>query len=82
MVPIPTNRPLIRKIEPDKIYATLQEKYAAVTDCVAALHRRDILVLIGTRTVAVSEHLSRLLQAGGILHQVLNAKQNEEESLR
>ncbi|MFO8049157.1 MAG: preprotein translocase subunit SecA [Desulfosudaceae bacterium] len=81
VVPIPTNKPLAREIEPDQIYATLAEKYAAVIGRIEELHRREIPVLIGTRTVAVSEYLSRLLREKDIPHQVLNAKQNKEEAL-
>jgi len=81
VVPIPTNRPLARRIRPDRLYATLSEKYAAVADRVETLHRREIPVLIGTRTVAVSEHVSRLLGQRNIPHQVLNAKQDEEEAM-
>ncbi|OQX64184.1 MAG: prepilin peptidase [Desulfococcus sp. 4484_241] len=81
VVTVPTNKPVIRKIKPEKIFATQSEKYAAVIDRVKALHERNVPVLIGTRTVVVSEHLSRLLQEQCIPHQVLNAKQNEEEAL-
>ncbi|MFO8048389.1 MAG: preprotein translocase subunit SecA [Desulfosudaceae bacterium] len=80
VVPVPTNKPLARKIKPDRIYATLEEKYAAVVNRVEELNRRDLPVLIGTRTVAVSEYLSRLLDEYGIAHQVLNAKQDKEEA--
>ncbi|MFP4446886.1 MAG: prepilin peptidase, partial [Desulfosudaceae bacterium] len=75
------NRPLARIIQPGQIYATLSEKYAAVVARVEVLHLRRIPVLIGTRTVAVSEHLSRLLGQRDIPHQVLNAKQDAEEAM-
>jgi preprotein translocase subunit SecA len=78
---IPTNRSSRRIITPDAIYPTLIEKFAAVIRRVEELHVQEVPVLIGTRTVAVSEYLSRILTERGVPHQVLNAKQNEEEAL-
>jgi len=80
VVPVPTNRPLKRRIVPDEVFRTLDEKYDRVAERVAQLHRQDVPVLLGTRTVAASEHVSRLLEARGIPHQVLNAKQDREEA--
>ncbi|HET57695.1 MAG TPA: prepilin peptidase [Deltaproteobacteria bacterium] len=81
IVRIPTNRPLKRKIIRDEVFRTLDEKYERVTERVETLHGRGVPVLIGTRTVAASERLSRLLDGRGIPHQVLNAKQDREEAL-
>ncbi|MCK9230531.1 MAG: preprotein translocase subunit SecA [Syntrophales bacterium] len=81
VVAIPTNRPLRRKILRDEIFRGLDEKYEHVTRRVEELHRRNLPVLIGTRTVAASEHLSLMLDDRGIPHQVLNAKQDREEAL-
>ncbi|OPL14110.1 MAG: prepilin peptidase [delta proteobacterium MLS_D] len=81
VVRVPTNRPLRRKILRDEVFRTLDEKYNRVAHRVEELHNRGVPVLIGTRTVAASEHLSRLLDGRGIPHQVLNAKQDKEEAL-
>ena len=81
VVRMPTNRPLQRQIPPDEIFPTLAEKYAAVVQRVEALYRQEIPVLLGTRTVAVSEYFSGLLARRDIPHQVLNAKQDAEEAL-
>lgn len=81
VVAIPTNRPLRRRVLRDEIYRGLDEKYERVTRRVEELHRGNLPVLIGTRTVAASEHLSLMLGDRGIPHQVLNAKQDKEEAL-
>jgi preprotein translocase subunit SecA len=80
-VRIPTNRPVRRRFEPDGIFATQETKWRAVAGRIVELHARQHPVLVGTRTVAASEHLSRLLDEAGVPHQVLNAKQDKEEAL-
>jgi len=77
---IPTNRPVRRRIEPDRIFATQDLKWRAVAGRIAVLHAGEHPVLVGTRTVAASENLSRLLADAGLPHQVLNAKQDKEEA--
>ncbi len=77
---IPTNRPVIRKRLPGQILPTLEAKWNAVVERIKALHAAGRPVLIGTRSVAVSEHLSRLFDAAGLIHQILNAKQNKDEA--
>jgi len=77
---VPTNRPVRRVILPDVIFATEEEKWNAVADHVAELHRKGRPVLIGTRSIEKSERLSRLLKERGIPHQVLNAKEHEKEA--
>ncbi|HMD47279.1 MAG TPA: preprotein translocase subunit SecA, partial [Acidimicrobiales bacterium] len=80
VVPIPTNRPLIRLDEPDLIFKSEEAKFAAVVDDIAGRHERGQPVLVGTASVAKSELLSRLLAQTGIPHQVLNAKQHFREA--
>jgi preprotein translocase subunit SecA len=63
-----------------RIYRTEAQKWQAIVARIAELHRRERPVLVGTRSVAVSEHLSRLLQETGLAHQVLNARQDESEA--
>ena len=77
---IPTNRPLIRKRLPDRILPTLSAKYTAVFERVRSLHATGQPVLVGTRSVSVSEELSRLFAAEGLAHQVLNAKNDKDEA--
>ncbi|MCE7967021.1 prepilin peptidase [Nitrospirales bacterium NOB] len=80
VVRVPPNRPVRRKRLSDQIYATADEKWQAVVVSVSAMAQRGRPVLVGTRTVAASEHLSRLLQAAGLPHQVLNARQDRDEA--
>jgi preprotein translocase subunit SecA len=77
---IPTNRPLRRKSLPDVVFATAEQKWVAIADEVARLHKTGRPVLIGTRSIEKSEHLSKLLTARGVRHQVLNAKEHEKEA--
>ncbi|MGI8695239.1 MAG: preprotein translocase subunit SecA [Mycobacteriales bacterium] len=79
-VPIPTNQPMIRRDEPDKIYKSEETKFAAVVDDIARRHARGQPVLIGTASVAKSELLSGLLLRRGVPHEVLNAKFHEKEA--
>ena len=78
---IPTNRPVIRDYKKDNIFKTVDEKWDAVMARIKELHEKGQPVLIGTRSVAASEHLSSLLtQKTGISHQVLNAWKIAEEA--
>ncbi|MGH7640075.1 MAG: preprotein translocase subunit SecA [Candidatus Dormibacteria bacterium] len=79
-VPIPTNQPMIRKDEPDRVYRSEEGKYSAVADEIEGCHREGQPVLVGTVSIEKSERLSRLLEKRGIPHQVLNAKQHEREA--
>jgi preprotein translocase subunit SecA len=80
VVVVPTNRPIQRADEPDRIYRTRREKYNAVIDEVERLHKEGLPVLIGTVNVDVSETLSRQLKRRGLPHEVLNAKYHEREA--
>lgn len=80
VLPIPTNKPMIRKDNEDLIYRTTHEKLAAVIKDVSIRHAKGQPVLLGTASVESSEVLSSLLDAAKIPHQVLNAKHNEEEA--
>ncbi|HKS60782.1 MAG TPA: preprotein translocase subunit SecA [Xanthobacteraceae bacterium] len=79
-VRIPTNRPRRRKIHGDVIYPTSDAKWQAIAERVARLHARGRPVLVGTRSVADSEHISELLDKAGVRHSVLNARQNRAEA--
>ena len=80
VVPIPTNKPLIRKDKTDLIYKTEESKFAAVVDDIAERHEKGQPVLIGTTSVERSEYLSNLLSKRDVKHTVLNAKFHEQEA--
>jgi len=80
VVPIPTNRPLRRKFFPDQIYLNAGQRWEAVVKSVSEKHSTGRPVLVGTRSVASSEHLSGLLTEAGLSHRVLNARQDQEEA--
>ena len=80
VVPIPTNRPMVRDDRNDQIFKTKDEKFAAVVEDIAERHTLGQPVLVGTISVEVSEHLSKLLERKGVPHEVLNAKNHEREA--
>ena len=80
VVVIPTNKPLIRKDLSDVIYAKDSSKLNAMVEEVERLHSKGAPVLMGTRSVELSEHLGRMLQKKKIPHNVLNAKYHEQEA--
>lgn len=80
VVVIPTNRPIQRKDEHDKVYKTVREKYNAVADEIVELTQAGRPVLVGTTSVEISELLSRMLKLRNINHQVLNAKMHQKEA--
>ncbi|HRJ72492.1 MAG TPA: preprotein translocase subunit SecA [Terrimicrobiaceae bacterium] len=77
---IPTNRPVRRIDENDRIYKTRREKYNAVIDAIRAAHAKGQPVLVGTASVESSELLSRMLKLQKIPHTVLNAKYHMQEA--
>ncbi|MCE5326443.1 MAG: hypothetical protein LLG01_08510 [Planctomycetaceae bacterium] len=77
---IPTNRPCIRKVVPDRVFANETAKWAAVIARAKCLHETAAPILIGTRSVRASEQLSAMLTAAGLEHQVLNAVRHAEEA--
>jgi len=80
VVRIPTHRPEIRTRLPELVFGTAEAKWAAVVDEIQRMHALGRPVLVGTRSIDKSEHLSRLLSARGIEHQVLNAHHIAEEA--
>lgn len=80
VLPIPTNKPMIRKDQDDLIFRTKKEKLAAIIKDVAKRHAEGQPVLLGTASVESSEVVSSLLSVAGIDHQVLNAKQHAKEA--
>ena len=77
---IPTNRPVIRDDQPDRIYKTKKAKFAAVIDRIEEITKAGRPVLVGTSDVETSELLSRMLRMRGIKHNVLNSKEHAREA--
>jgi preprotein translocase subunit SecA len=80
VVEVPTNRAVARADEDDQVYRTAGEKYNAVVDAIKVAHEKKQPVLVGTTSIEKSELLSELLTAAGITHNVLNARQHEQEA--
>ena len=80
VVPIPTNRPMVRKDNADLVYRTVDAKYNAVIEDIVERHASGQPILVGTTSVEKSETLSRLLKQNGVPHEVLNAKHHEREA--
>ncbi|OOY30089.1 preprotein translocase subunit SecA [Thioclava sp. F36-6] len=80
VVEIPTNRPIARKDEHDRVYRTAQEKYDAVVEAIKKANEKGQPMLVGTTSIEKSEMLSDMLKKAGIKHNVLNARQHEQEA--
>ncbi len=80
VITIPTNRKTRRTKLPSKVFDTEEEKWRHIVDRIEELHELRRPVLVGTRSVAASEHLASLLEEKGIAHNVLNARQDAEEA--
>ena len=79
-VTIPTNKPCIREHRRAHVYGDSDTKWAAVIDEIRTVHELGRPILVGTRSVAASEHLSNLLTKAGLEHLVLNAVRHAEEA--
>jgi len=80
VVEIPTNKPMIRRDLPDRIYKSEQGKFRAVAREIAEKHEKGQPVLVGTVSIQKNEYLGKLLEVEGIPHKVLNAKNHEQEA--
>lgn len=80
VVPIPTNREMIRIDQSDLVYRTEQAKFTAVIEDIVERHAKGQPVLVGTTSVEKSELVSNMLKKRGVPHQVLNAKFHEKEA--
>jgi preprotein translocase subunit SecA len=80
VVEVPTNRPVARIDDDDKVYRTAQEKFNAIVEEIKLAHEKGQPVLVGTTSIEKSEILSQLLTAAGLTHNVLNARQHEQEA--
>lgn len=80
VVEVPTNRPIARIDEDDKVYRTAREKYEAIVEEIKEAHAKGTPALVGTTSIEKSEMLSALLTKAGLPHNVLNARQHEQEA--
>jgi len=80
VVPIPTNKKMIRLDNSDLIYRTEEAKFNAVVEDIATRNEKGQPILIGTTSVERSEYLSGLLKRRGVPHEVLNAKNHAREA--
>ncbi|MAQ86037.1 MAG: preprotein translocase subunit SecA [Maritimibacter sp.] len=80
VVEVPTNLPIARKDEHDAVYRTAKEKFEAIVEEIKAAHEAGQPVLVGTTSIEKSEFLSQLLTSAKIPHNVLNARQHEQEA--
>ena len=80
VVEVPTNRPIARKDEHDQVYRTAREKYEGVVKAIKEANAKGTPILVGTTSIEKSESLSALLTKEGIVHNVLNARQHEQEA--
>ena len=80
VVPIPTHRPMQRRYLSDRVYGTHEKKWEGVLDAITREHKKGRPVLVGTRSVDASEHLSGMLTTAHLAHRVLNARQDQEEA--
>jgi preprotein translocase subunit SecA len=80
VIPIPTNKPMIREDMSDVVYKTEKAKFNAIVEEIKECHAKGQPVLVGTVSIEKSELLSSLLKRNGIKHEVLNAKYHEKEA--
>jgi preprotein translocase subunit SecA len=80
VVEVPTNRPISRKDEHDQVYRTAREKYDGIVKMIKEAHEKGQPILVGTTSIEKSEFLSELLKKEGVAHNVLNARQHEQEA--
>lgn len=80
VVSVPTNKPCIRKDNPDLIFITEKSKNKAIINDIKECYKIGRPVLVGTLDISKSETLSNLLKQEGIPHNLLNAKQHDLEA--
>ncbi len=80
VVEVPTNKPVARVDEDDQVYRTAREKYQAMLEQIKESNTKGQPVLVGTTSIEKSEMLSNMLKQAGIEHNVLNARQHEQEA--
>ncbi|MCK4520301.1 preprotein translocase subunit SecA [Candidatus Parcubacteria bacterium] len=79
VVIIPTNKPMVREVLPDRIYKTENGKFKSVVSEIKKRHETGQPILVGTTSIEKNEYLGKLLDMEGIPHQILNAKHHQKE---
>ncbi len=77
---VPTNKPVIREQWPLRAFRTAEQKWTEIARAIEQVHAQGRPVLVGTRSIAASEHISKRLEARGLEHRVLNANFDKEEA--
>ncbi|MBR9841551.1 MAG: preprotein translocase subunit SecA [Rhodobacteraceae bacterium] len=80
VVEVPTNRPISRIDEDDAVYRSAREKFEAIVEEIQTAHKKGQPILVGTTSIEKSEVLSDMLKQAGVKHNVLNARQHEQEA--
>jgi preprotein translocase subunit SecA len=80
VVEVPTNRPVMRKDDHDAVFRTAREKYEGIVKIIKEAHAKGQPMLVGTTSIEKSEFLSDMLKKEGVTHNVLNARQHEQEA--
>lgn len=80
VISIPTHKPMAHRAYPTKVYRKEDEKWCRIVKRIGQLYREGRPVLVGTRSIATSEHLSKLLTDAELPHRALNARQDMEEA--
>ncbi|MEM8774321.1 MAG: preprotein translocase subunit SecA [Pseudomonadota bacterium] len=80
VVEVPTNLPITREDQDDAVYRTTREKFEAIIEEIKEAHEKGQPILVGTTSIEKSEMLSELLTKAGVQHNVLNARQHEQEA--
>ncbi len=80
VIEVPTNRPVMRKDADDQVFRTGREKYEGIVKMIHDAHGKGQPLLVGTTSIEKSELLSGMLKEAGITHNVLNARQHEQEA--
>ena len=80
VVEVPTNMPIARVDDDDAVYRTAKEKFDAIVETIKEANAKGQPILVGTTSIDKSEYLSQLLTEAGVAHNVLNARQHEQEA--
>jgi len=80
VVEVPTNKPIARADDDDAVYRTAKEKFDAIVETIKDANAKGQPILVGTTSIDKSEYLSQLLTDAGVKHNVLNARQHEQEA--
>jgi len=80
VIPVPTNKPMMREDMPDKVYQSQEAKFNAIIEEIKERQEKGQPVLVGTGSIQKNEYLGKLLERQGVAHEMLNAKNHEREA--